>query len=474
MRVVCAYGVTDRHGADGARRGLEENRRFLQPAAPAWSGACRLHLLRRHPGRGGRPRVRVRGGVHVHVAEDAVDRAAADRLRRFAGDDWVLAHGVHLAEDSGVRGTVVHNPRSNLNNAVGYARPARFTNPVALGTDGIGGDMLEEFRLAYALDRSADVTALQSAPGRGWRRAAPWFPPPPPTGSPGRIPGWSRGTSPTPPGSARLRSSSTVGWCGATADRPGSIPPRCGPRRGAGGPPVRPAVRGGSMPAALTPWPLRVLLGRVAHEWETRHRIFDLPLGKFHHNDPTADLSAMLGGRRVATPIGPAAGPHTQLAQNIVLGWLAGARVFELKTVQVLDELEIPRPCIDVEGGLQRRVEPGTPHRRVARGVRQGVDGARHSRGVGTASPRDRDAGTAPVRHVGGLRPRRDPVEGDGRVRFRPARRRQGDRPPPSRDPEPFAAWRDFAFPTRVVGGVTLSTFHGCPPTRSRRSPATS
>ena len=95
------------------------------------------------------------------------------------------------------------------------------------------------------------------------------------------------------------------------------------------------------MPAALTPWPLRVLLGRVAHEWETRHRIFDLPFGKFHHNDPTADLSAMLGGRRVATPIGPAAGPHTQLAQNIVLGWLAGARVFELKTVQVLDELEI-------------------------------------------------------------------------------------------------------------------------------------
>ena len=104
-------------------------------------------------------------GVHVHVAEDAVDRAAADRLRRFAGDDWVLAHGVHLAEDSGVRGTVVHNPRSNLNNAVGYARPARFTNPVALGTDGIGGDMLEEFRLAYALDRSADVTA---APERAW------------------------------------------------------------------------------------------------------------------------------------------------------------------------------------------------------------------------------------------------------------------------------------------------------------------
>ena len=36
-----------------------------------------------------------------------------------------------------------------MNNSVGYANPARFVNPVALGTDGIGADMLEEFRLAY-------------------------------------------------------------------------------------------------------------------------------------------------------------------------------------------------------------------------------------------------------------------------------------------------------------------------------------
>jgi hypothetical protein len=60
---------------------------------------------------------------------------------------------------------VVHNPRSNLNNAVGYAQPARFAQPVALGTDGIGADMLEEFRLAYALDRSCDVS---TTPQRAW------------------------------------------------------------------------------------------------------------------------------------------------------------------------------------------------------------------------------------------------------------------------------------------------------------------
>ena len=51
---------------------------------------------------------------------------------------------------------------------------------------------------------------------------------------------------------------------------------------------------------------------------------------------------------RAANPIGPAAGPHTQLAQNIALGWLAGARIFELKTVQINDRLTLSRPCIDM------------------------------------------------------------------------------------------------------------------------------
>jgi hypothetical protein len=63
-------------------------------------------------------------------------------------------------------GTVVHNPRSNLNNAVGYARPARFDR-VALGTDGIGAAMLEEFGLAYVLHSADDVTATPET-AWGW------------------------------------------------------------------------------------------------------------------------------------------------------------------------------------------------------------------------------------------------------------------------------------------------------------------
>lgn len=54
-------------------------------------------------------------------------------------------------------------------------------------------------------------------------------------------------------------------------------------------------------------------------------------------------------GAVLETPVGAASGPHTQLAQNIVAAWLAGARYLELKTVQALDELNVAKPCIDME-----------------------------------------------------------------------------------------------------------------------------
>ncbi len=53
-------------------------------------------------------------------------------------------------------------------------------------------------------------------------------------------------------------------------------------------------------------------------------------------------------GQTLETPLGLAAGPHTQLSQNIICAWLTGGRYMELKTVQVLDELEVTKPCIDM------------------------------------------------------------------------------------------------------------------------------
>ncbi|MGI9610534.1 MAG: hypothetical protein ACR2NL_09615, partial [Acidimicrobiia bacterium] len=90
--------------------------------------------------------------------EGAGDIDAPARLEGLTRDDWLLAHCVHLPTDHQLKGTILHNARSNLNNAVGYAEPARFANPVALGTDGIGANMIESFRLAYVMQRSVDVT----------------------------------------------------------------------------------------------------------------------------------------------------------------------------------------------------------------------------------------------------------------------------------------------------------------------------
>ncbi len=55
-----------------------------------------------------------------------------------------------------------------------------------------------------------------------------------------------------------------------------------------------------------------------------------------------------LFGKLLATPVGPSAGPHTQLSQNIVSSWLCGGRFIELKTVQAERRAGSPRPCIDM------------------------------------------------------------------------------------------------------------------------------
>ena len=66
-------------------------------------------------------------GVHIHVAEGIGDIDAPTRLAGLTQDNWLLSHAVHLPDDHGLHGIILHNPRSNLNNGVGYANPARFT-----------------------------------------------------------------------------------------------------------------------------------------------------------------------------------------------------------------------------------------------------------------------------------------------------------------------------------------------------------
>jgi cytosine/adenosine deaminase-related metal-dependent hydrolase len=166
VRVVTGYGVSDRNGAEGAIRGLEENRRFMDDGGDCLVAihaafTCSDETLEAAAALADEYEV----GVHVHVAEGPGDIDAPARLAGLTNDKWLLSHCVFLPTDNDLKGTILHNPRSNLNNGVGYADPARFPNQVALGTDGIGANMIESFRLSYVMQRSVDVTAT---PDTSW------------------------------------------------------------------------------------------------------------------------------------------------------------------------------------------------------------------------------------------------------------------------------------------------------------------
>ncbi len=87
----------------------------------------------------------------------------------------------------------------------------------------------------------------------------------------------------------------------------------------------------------------------IADELEIKASIFGVPRALFFV--PTADdpFRTSVYDQTLETPLGVAAGPHSQLAQNIVVAWLCGARFIELKTVQTLDRIEVSKPCIDMQ-----------------------------------------------------------------------------------------------------------------------------
>jgi putative selenate reductase len=215
--------------------------------------------------------------------------------------------------------------------------------------------------------------------------------------------------------------------------------------------------------AVLAPYPFAGLIRRMFREFEQRKSIFDLPARSFVLGDPSKDFSVSFHGRRAATPFGPAAGPQSQLAQNIVLSWLAGGRIIELKTVQVNDHLEIPRPCIDMqtvgyniewsqeltlEQSLEEYAKAAMLIRILAASGRLAlVDGF-------TDTVFDMSVGydfvgitSAPVRAF---------LEGmlDTSAIVERLRREI---------PDEYREFRDLEFPSRVADTLTLSTFHGCP-----------
>lgn len=104
----------------------------------------------------------------------------------------------------------------------------------------------------------------------------------------------------------------------------------------------------GNRMAVLRGINLALHLESITSEFKRGKSIYGYPAKKFYTGFPGFDLSVDFHGHRAETPLGPASGPHTQMVQNILLSFLGGCRIIELKTIQILDRLEIPRPCIDI------------------------------------------------------------------------------------------------------------------------------
>jgi len=95
--------------------------------------------------------------------------------------------------------------------------------------------------------------------------------------------------------------------------------------------------------------PLDQLLKIILSQLEKSNRIFGISKELFFNPQNHPNLRMERFGQLLESPLGVAAGPQSQLAQNIVTAWLTGARFIELKTIQTLDELDVSKPCIDMQ-----------------------------------------------------------------------------------------------------------------------------
>ncbi len=181
IRGALCFETTDRNGAGEGTAGLAENARANQRYAGgmlrALTGYHASFTVSEQTLAAG---AALPGPIHIHCAEgrgdveDARARGHGGVIARLEASGLLrpgslLVHGVHLDDDEVARARaagcwLVHNPTSNRNNRVGYARPGRFGDRGALGTDGLGSDMFAAARDAFFTAREhrhdVDVLAL--------------------------------------------------------------------------------------------------------------------------------------------------------------------------------------------------------------------------------------------------------------------------------------------------------------------------
>ncbi len=181
VRAVLCYEVTDRDGADKAQAGIAENLRFLErcaaesPADGRLAAIFGLHAsltLSDETLAACAERAPAGTGFHIHVAEHEIDEQdslaksgmrVVDRLAKHGilNESTIVAHAVHvndreieLLAESGC--WVSHQPRSNMNNAVGVAEVEEMLRAgvnVCLGNDGFSNAMWEEWKAAYLVHK---------------------------------------------------------------------------------------------------------------------------------------------------------------------------------------------------------------------------------------------------------------------------------------------------------------------------------
>ena len=99
------------------------------------------------------------------------------------------------------------------------------------------------------------------------------------------------------------------------------------------------------MSEKMYPIPFKSLMNWIVTEYAREGEIFGVHMPYY----ATGKMLPIFG-ETIETPFGPAAGPNSQLAQNIIAAYFAGARFFEVKTVQKMDGEVlarcVPRPCI--------------------------------------------------------------------------------------------------------------------------------
>lgn len=178
LRAVLCYEVTDRDGAEKAQAGIQENLRFIQSSKgnPRVAGTFGLHasltLSEATLAQCAQVGQSVGSGFHIHVAEHEADEY--DSLQQYGkrvirrlheagilGPQSIIAHAVHCDFDEleRLRQTqtwITHQPRSNMNNAVGAAPIDMLLAAdmrLCLGNDGFSNAMWEEWKAAYFMHK---------------------------------------------------------------------------------------------------------------------------------------------------------------------------------------------------------------------------------------------------------------------------------------------------------------------------------